>query len=147
MLLKAIVEIIPNQDKRLFVEGQDFAVKNYQSSMQGDLAFSGFYGWLEGFGQPPGHHLDVFVLTDNTYDYGQVVECKLVGAFKNASGDHKMICLERDAQEHDFYDLPLEKRNSLRKIYSKGIRGDEWLGYEGAVGLIESHGLVKIRHL
>ena len=138
MYLKTMVEIIPGIKKRwMYQETLDcYVIMDFESRLQGERMFDGFYGWVDGYGAPPEKHLDVFVLTDQTYDYGEIVLAKLVGVFKRADGEHKLICIGINRVENDFFELGEEERQQMYRIYDGNFEGDEWLGQEDAIKIL-----------
>lgn len=138
MYLKTIVEIIPDVKKRLMYQSDldCYAVIEYESRMQGERSFNGFYGWVDGYGAPPEKHLDVFVLTEQNHDYGEIVLAKLVGVFKRSDGDHKLICIEMNRDENEFFELNEDERQQLLRVYNKNLDGDEWLGQKDALEIL-----------
>ncbi len=141
MILNAVVEIIPNVQKRWVYSSKlkCFVTKEHKTRMMGKRAFEGFYGWVDGYGTPPNHHIDVIVLTKKKVEYGDFIKTKLIGVFKRCDGDHKLICIDFDRVEDDLNELADFEKNQVFRIYDGNFEGDEWLGKEGALKILESH--------
>ena len=140
MLMKAIVEITSDKDLRWIYsdETQTFEKVPYKSRAK-HRGFKGVYGWIDGYGTPPENHVDAFVVTQNRFDLGDTVDCKLVGAFHRCDGDHKLICIESKRPENDLYELSQPERDMIFNLYDGCYEGDEWLGKEGALALLEAY--------
>ena len=94
------------------------------------------YGWLKGFGTPPGEHLDVFLLSQEKYALGEKLPIKIVGVFKRNDGDHKLIGISPKRAESDFSQLPEHEKSALYKLYPHVGEGEGWFGAETAKDII-----------
>ncbi|MBO2516589.1 MAG: hypothetical protein CW338_04815, partial [Clostridiales bacterium] len=59
------------------------------------------YGWIEESGTPPREHLDVIVMGDKHYVPGDREQVRIVGVYKRADGDHKLVGVTPDRPEQD----------------------------------------------
>ena len=94
------------------------------------------YGWLKGSGTPPDEHLDVFLLSQESYALGDEVPVKIVGVFKRNDGDHKLISISLERAENDFSQLPESEKNDLHNLYPRVGEGEGWFGVDIAKEVI-----------
>ena len=94
------------------------------------------YGWLKGSGTPPDEHLDVFLLSQESYALGDEVPVKIVGVFKRNDGDHKLISISPERAENDFSQLPESEKNDLHNLYPRVGEGEGWFGVDIAKEVI-----------
>lgn len=141
MILNAVVEIIPNSNFRWLYspELKQFEKREFNHIFMEDRAFDGIYGWVEGYGTPPKHHMDVIVITNKNLELGDVISGKLVGAFKRYDGDHKLICIDTERIENDIVQLKDNEKNMLFRTYEGKYDGDAWVGKEEALSLLKAH--------
>ncbi|HAS72933.1 MAG TPA: hypothetical protein DCS67_02180, partial [Clostridiales bacterium UBA8960] len=66
------------------------------------------YGWVAETGTPPNFHLDVILVSDQTYELGERVSIKLIGVFKRADDDHKLVAVPFESQFADISELDSE---------------------------------------
>ncbi len=96
------------------------------------------YGWLEGCGTPPGHHLDIFLSTDTPerFELGQPVAVRVIGVFVRNDGDDKLVGVEIDRPERRFEELPESERQNLMRMYPRIDPGEGWFSVERAEAVI-----------
>lgn len=94
------------------------------------------YGWLKGFGTPPGEHLDIFLLSQEECSLGEELPIKIVGVFKRNDGDHKLIGISPERKEADFSQLPEHEKDDLQRLYPRVSEGEGWFGAEAAKEVI-----------
>ncbi|MCL2217285.1 MAG: inorganic diphosphatase [Defluviitaleaceae bacterium] len=95
------------------------------------------YGWLKGFGTPPGEHLDVFLLSQKKCSLGDELPIKIVGVFKRSDGDHKLIGILSEREEENFSQLPEQEKDDLYRLYPCVSSGEGWFGAKTAKDIIE----------
>lgn len=95
------------------------------------------YGWIKELGTPPGHHLDVILLSLEAYKLGEVVPVKIVGCFLRSDGDHKLIAVLPERPETDFSELSEDEKTDLSRLYPVVGDGEGWYGAERAKDIIE----------
>lgn len=81
------------------------------------------YGWLIGYGTPPDKHLDIILLSDNDYELGAVVSVRIIGVFIRNDGDNKLLAVLQAHEEADYWELPGNEKETLRKIYPGKYKG------------------------
>ena len=137
MNVSTVVEIIPGIDKRwrFCIEDSQFKVIDFQHIHN---SLRGIYGWVVGYGEPPMKHKDIMYITNKSFNFGDVVESKIVGVFVNCTGDHKLVSIDTDRNENDLHELPTQERDMLKSIYSGKYEGDEWAGYEKAIEILKA---------
>ncbi len=95
------------------------------------------YGWIKESGTPPQPHLDVYIITDREFELGDEVSVKIIGVFKRADNDHKLVAVLDDSNISDLSELSQEVIDALHRLYSGKYEGDAWLGKDGAEQIIE----------
>lgn len=138
MIVDIVAEIIPGKNIRwVYSEKENcFVEKIYNHIFMKDKTFSGVYGWIDGYGSPPGKHVDVLMLTENKVKLGNVIKGKLIGVFIRCDGDHKLICIDVNRKEEDIAQLPDIEKTMLFNIYEGKYEGDVWLGKEEAISVL-----------
>lgn len=63
------------------------------------------YGWIKESGTPPCEHLDVIVMTDKEYEFGDEDRIKIIGVFCRNDGDNKLVGVLCDRDINDFSEL------------------------------------------
>jgi hypothetical protein len=140
MHCEMIVEQLGSQEYRMRYDGaRDVFVQTRHRYLGHERGFKGIYGWIDGYGVPPGKHLDVMVPTNRGYSLGKSVPIQIVGCFKRGDADHKFIGVEANRQERTLSELPESEREMLHSIYPETREGDAWLEREHAVALIGCH--------
>ena len=97
------------------------------------------YGWLKESGTPPGKHLDVILIVDETYALGDTVEVKIIGVFKRADGDHKLVGTLIDHPVDDLSGLEAPVLSALTRLYGKQSEGEGWYGKDEANQVIDDY--------
>lgn len=97
------------------------------------------YGWLKESGTPPGKHLDVILIADETYALGDTVEVKIIGVFKRADGDHKLVGVLIDNVVEDLCALDVPVLSELNGLYVKLNEGEGWYGKDEANQVIDDY--------
>jgi inorganic pyrophosphatase len=92
----------------------------------------GYYGWLVDTGTPPEPHLDMLLLSDEKYNIGDIVMCKIIGYFRRNDADHKLLGIEPSSTINDISELQPEVLKSLQRLYSGKYEGEAWIGRKGA---------------
>jgi len=98
--------------------------------------FTGIYGWIIGYGSPPGKHLDIMTLTETDYELGTIIDIKIIGVFIRKDKDNKFVGVETNRKENDFNELSLEDRNTLMNLYPIIKNGEGWFGNDKAIELL-----------
>jgi inorganic pyrophosphatase len=114
--------------------------RTFHRSLLHARGFTGAYGWVVGFGTPPGRHLDALLVTSRRPAAGSVVPAYVCGVLLRGDGDHKLVTV--DAQETaespapDLALLPMETRRELFRLYPSLSQGEGWRGAERALSLL-----------
>ena len=95
------------------------------------------YGWIEGSGTPPAPHWDCLLLSGNKFDLGERVKIKLVGVFRRADGDHKLLAVEASREVSDYAELTEQEKDALHRLYPRVGEGEGWFGREEAAWCME----------
>lgn len=107
-----------------------------------DKRFPGVYGWVQGLGDPPGNHCDIFLLSDVPYKPGDVAEAYISGVLLRSDHDHKLVALDRawagQLRQWDFAALPEDLRNAVMRLYPILRGGERWEGVPDAASLLDS---------
>ena len=101
--------------------------------------FSGLYGWLDGYGNPPNKHLDVIVSTNNEYELGDKIKIKIIGVFLRNDKDNKLIGIEQTRYEDELEELPINELNMIKKVYPIIKEKEGWFGKEIAMRVINEY--------
>lgn len=100
--------------------------------------FDGVAGWLEGFGEPPGPHLEGLALTRADPAPGERLEVAVSGMHLRADGDATLLVVDvRSTPFHgvvDVFDLPLPIRFMLDGLFSGHGPDDGW--FDGAAARV-----------
>ena len=99
--------------------------------------FKGVYGWIDGYGHPPKPHKDVFMLTNNIYTLGQIVDGKIIGCFIRNDGDNKVVCIEPHRDEADINELYEDEICMIKSLYPRIDENEGWFGKGKAISLLE----------
>lgn len=97
------------------------------------------YGWLKESGTPPGKHLDVILIADETYALGDTIEVKIIGVFKRADDDHKLVGALIDHPVDDLNGLEASVLSELNRLYVKLNEGEGWYGKDEANQVIDDY--------
>lgn len=81
MLRDVVVEIIPGNPCRLIYSEGDYNLHCIDEIIM-PRVFSGFYGWVIGYGAPPDNHVCGLFLTDKPHDYGEHIQGQVIGAIQ-----------------------------------------------------------------
>lgn len=106
-----------------------FAATKYKSLLY-IRGIHGYYGWITDTGTPPSSHLDIILISDETHEVGDVVECRIIGFYKRNDLDHKILGISLDSAVNDIAELPRETYERLEQIYGKEYEGEAWMGRE-----------------
>lgn len=137
MIVTIIVEQPAGEKFRMkYIPEQKIFVATEYISLSYDRGFKGIYGWVDGYGQPPDPHQDVFLITNNAYGLGQAVEGKIIGCFLRNDGDNKLVCIEPDRPEEDMGQLPEAEIRMLKAQYPRIDENEGWYGRKRAIALL-----------
>lgn len=96
------------------------------------------YGWIKESGTPPQNHLDVILISNDSYSLGTEVEIKCIGVFLRADGDHKLISVPKNNHRvEDLSDLTDEEMTYLQNLYPSVSAHEGWHGKEQANRIIK----------
>ena len=95
------------------------------------------YGWVAETGTPPNFHLDVILVSDQTYELGERVSIKLIGVFKRADDDHKLVAVPYESQLDDISQLDGAGFEKLVVLYPEIGEDEGWFGAEEANVVME----------
>ena len=112
--------------------GRDFHVSEHKSLLY-ERNYCGVYGWIVGYGEPPSKHIDVFGLLEGDYELGDELDIKIIGIFIRNDKDNKIIGVQVDRLEDDFFELSIKEINMMKNIYPKIRDGEGWFGKEKAI--------------
>lgn len=101
------------------------------------------YGWLKGFGTPPGRHLDILLISEKEYELGEIVPVKIIGVFIRNDGDSKLVAISPERVETDYAQLPEKEKRLLLKLYPGKFEGEGWFGTEIAKDVIRNYSEVQ----
>ncbi len=90
------------------------------------------YGWIKESGTPPHPHWDCILMTDEEYDLGDEIAIKVIGVFKRSDLDHKYVVVEVTRDVDDFWQLRVEEKEELNRLYPRIREGEGWYGKEEA---------------
>ena len=140
MEFEMVVEQLGSQEYRMkyLAERNEFEATPYKF-LGYTREFVGVYGWIVGFGTPPGKHLDVMVPTGGEFANGDVVSIRVIGCFKRSDDDDKYIAVEAARKETTFSDLPEPEQTMLKKQYPIIGDGERWLESDEALEMLERH--------
>lgn len=116
---------------------QTFSEMPYESLMSA-RNFPYPYGWLKSSGTPPEPHLDVFIVTEETFALGDEVEIKIIGCFMRNDGDHKLIAVPLVRQINDWEDLTETEKAYFYELYPVADQGEGWVGSVEALEIIDA---------
>lgn len=137
MMIHIVVEQPANEKRRLkYLAEENRFVPTEHISLAYARGFRGVYGWVDGYGHPPDPHQDVFLLTSNEYQAGQLAAGKIVGCFIRNDGDNKIICIESVRSEEDLNQLPPDEIQMIRNLYPRISEGEGWFGAERALAML-----------
>ncbi|MEJ2358991.1 MAG: hypothetical protein P8Y13_13075 [Deinococcales bacterium] len=104
--------------------------------------FEGAYGWVVGFGEPPGLHFDALVLTAGRPGPGDVLEVAVSGLFRRRDGDHKLLTVDvvepPPGGAVDLHSLPADTVRMVQALYPEVGEGEGWFGAEEARAFLGS---------
>jgi len=97
-----------------------------------ERGFRGDYGWIGGLGTPPKKHCDVFLLTKEKHQVGDILLGYICGVFFRRDGDHKLVALDEEwhsqLAQNDFAALDEETRQKLMNVYPDVNENEGWYG-------------------
>lgn len=90
------------------------------------------YGWLKESGTPPNEHLDVILMSREHCELGDEFSIRIIGVFKRYDNDHKLVAVQAERHEIDFFELPDDEKGELYKLYPRidASAGEGWFGVE-----------------
>lgn len=95
--------------------------------------FSGVYGWVGGSGIPPAPHHDVFLFTNRSPSFGDILEGHICGVFIRQDNDHKFIAVDDEIRSVMVTaDLPSLRKNLYDEMLQLYPRIDEGEGWQNA---------------
>lgn len=86
------------------------------------------YGWIKESGSPPGYHKDVILISEAEHGLGDQIEIKLIGIFKRADGDHKLVAVSSSSLLDDLSQLSEMELSYLTRLYPQIDEGEGWFG-------------------
>lgn len=119
-----------------FLPEENRFIKTEHLSLGYARGFRGVYGWVQGHGQPPRPHKDVFLITEEDCEPGSILEGKLVGCFLREDGDHKLVCIAPNRPEEDLEQLPGEELAMVKALYPRVGAAEGWFGEDRAIALL-----------
>jgi len=95
------------------------------------------YGWIRESGTPPQRHLDVILVSDEAYELGNSLAVMVIGVFKRADGDHKLVAVPLGSELKDFKELSVQQHENLKRLYPSVDVGEGWFGAHDAKTAID----------
>jgi inorganic pyrophosphatase len=95
------------------------------------------YGWIKESGTPPEKHLDIILLSEESYKLGEVINVKIIGCFLRKDNDNKFIGIKPERSETDFIELHENEKEELFKLYPRIDKGEGWFGINIANRLLD----------
>ncbi len=118
----------------------EFVRTEYKSLLY-ERGFRGAYGWIGGLGLPPGKHYDVFLLTKQKHQAGDILLGYICGIFFRHDGDHKLVALDEEWRSQiaqvDIAYGGEETRQELMNVYPHIGENEGWFGAQTALSYIE----------
>lgn len=130
-----IVEQPRNEPDRYSYDSvsKSFYRKSYKSVAYA-RRFSGVYGWVGGSGIPPAPHHDVFLFTNQSPSFGDILTGHVCGVFIRQNNDHKFIAVDDEIRNTMVSaDLPCLRKDlydELLRLYPRIDEGDGWHNVE-----------------
>lgn len=138
MKCEMIVEQLGSQEYRMrYVPETQTFVETANKYLGYARHFVGIYGWIVGYGTPPGMHIDVMVPTSHAYSLGEAVPVRVVGCFRRGDGDNKYVAVEALRSEWTLSELPANEREMLSRLYPEIRLHDAWLECTESVELLK----------
>lgn len=103
------------------------------------------YGWIKESGTPPNAHLDVILVSNQDYNLGDELAIKLIGVFKRADGDHKLVGIQKDSEIEDIDELTKVELDPLRNLYPHLVEDEGWYGKVKAMQIVNEFNLYSGR--
>jgi inorganic pyrophosphatase len=92
--------------------------------------FSGVYGWVGGSGIPPASHHDVFLFTNQSPSFGDILVGHICGVFLRRNNDHKFIAVDDEIRNvMATADLPFLQKDlyaEMIRLYPRIDEGEGW---------------------
>ena len=92
--------------------------------------FSGVYGWVGGSGIPPAPHHDVFLFTNQSPSFGDILAGHICGVFIRQNNDHKFIAVDDEIRNimasADLPSLQKDHYDELLRLYPRVDEGESW---------------------
>lgn len=137
MIITMRVEQTPKYEKRMkYIPEGDYFIETNSSSLMYVRGFDGVYGWIEGYGNPPGKHLDIYVITKKQVSLGDRVKVKVIGCFLRNDGDNKIIAIDEERKEEDIRELESKEMSKLSGLYPRIGEKEGWFGREKAIEIM-----------
>jgi len=131
------VEQTPKYEKRIkYIPEGDYFIETNTGSLMYERGFDGVYGWIEGYGNPPENHLDIYVITQKQLSLGDRIQAKVIGCFLRNDGDNKIIAIEEERKEKDISELEYKEMSMLRGLYPRIGENEGWFGKEKAIEIM-----------
>ncbi len=92
--------------------------------------FSGVYGWVGGSGIPPEPHHDVFLFTNQSPSFGDILAGYICGVFIRQNNDHKFIAVDDEIRSvmvtADLSSLQTNLYDEMLRLYPRIDDGEGW---------------------
>lgn len=142
--LWVVIEQPPGEPNRFAYDPvQDEFTRTSRKSLPYERGFSGAYGWIGGTGTPPEPHFDVFLLTKQKPETGDILPGHLCGFFYRNDGDHKFIAVDSELAatlpQVDLAYLDSALYIELMQLYPQIGENEGWHGAQEAINFLKAN--------